>query len=98
MAFDFLQNLVVSVLLLVLDIKHWIDEMLLLEQAETILPSEASEKRAVVKCCLRVNVNFCGPPSLDSILELPPKSMEVARVVLRPECRKILHIQISGLL
>src|ERR1700730_4574006 len=97
MAFDFLQNLIGSVLLLVLNVDHRIDEMFSLEYAEAIFPAKAREKSAVVKGGLRVEIEFRGPPGRGAILEFHPKSMEVACASLRAERRKIFDIQIPRL-
>jgi len=97
MPFDFLQNLIGSILLFVFDVDQWIDEMFPLEHAEAIFPAKAGEERAVVKRGLRVDVEFRGPPGLGAILELHPKSMEVAGGALRTKRGEIFNIQISRL-
>src|SRR5436305_11596346 len=61
MPFDFFQYLVGAADLLVFNVKHRVDEVLPLKNAEAIFQPEAGEKGALVKRGLAVEVEFSGP-------------------------------------
>src|SRR4030095_8727644 len=63
-----------------------------------ILPAEGGGDGAVMKSCLRVEIEFCGPPGFRSVLKFKPIRMEVVAAALRTVGREILDLQISGLL
>src|SRR5579864_8159931 len=72
-AFHFLDNLVGFADLLVLEVEYRVDEVLTLEQAQAILPAEASEDCAVVESRLAIEVELGGPPGGGSVFELGPE-------------------------
>src|SRR6266403_3464161 len=104
MTFDFLQDLVGTADVFVLDIKNRVDEMLMLQQPEAILRAKPGKKSAVVEIGLAVEIKLRGPPRSSSIFELHPKSMEVVAAALRAkrgevfdlEAARLLHVVIVG--
>ena len=96
-AFDFFQNFVGAAGLLVLDVEHGIDEVLVLEQAEAILPAEAGEDGAVVEGGLAVEVEFGGPPGGGAVFEFGPEGVEVVAGALRAEGGKVFDFEAAWL-
>jgi hypothetical protein len=94
--FELFEYFVCSILVFVLHIKDRIDPVLPLEQPEAILPAEGGGDGAVMKSCLRVEIEFCGPPGFRSVLKFKPIRMEVVAAALRTVGREILDLQISG--
>ena len=97
MAFDFFQNLVRTALSLIFKVKDGVDQVLVLERADSILPAIACEQGAFAKRGLAFDVHLRGPPCLHSVFELHPKGMKVVACALRPERRKVLDVEISRL-
>src|SRR5580700_4357999 len=97
MTFDFLQNLVRTADVFVLDIQDRIDEVLVPQRADAVLPAEPGEEGAVVKSGLGIEVELRGPPGRGAVLELHPKSVEVIATALGTEGRKIFDLEVAGL-
>lgn len=71
--------------------------MLALEQAKSILPSEASEEGAVVEGDLPVEVDLGGPPSGRAVFKLGPVGEKVVACVLGAKGGKVLDLEAAGL-
>src|SRR5882762_5741242 len=96
-ALYFLENLVSAVLFFVFDVQYWINEVLMAEQAEAILPAEAGEERAVPKGRLSLQIKFRAPPRRRAVLELGPEGVKIVAATLSAKRRKILDLQASRL-
>ena len=92
-AFNFLQNLVCTIDLLVLDIEHWIDEVFVLQHAETVLPAETGEQAAVVESTLAVEIDLGGLPGSCAIFELGPVGNLIIAGALRAEGGKVFDFE-----
>jgi hypothetical protein len=66
----FQQALIRSTDVFEFDIQYGIDPMLMRQKPEAILPSPAGEQRAFTARRLAVEIQFAGPPGLDTIFEL----------------------------
>src|SRR5882672_3381197 len=96
-AFHLFDDLVGPVDLLVFDIKHRIDEVLVLEEAKAVLPPEACEDGTVAKRGLSVKIEFGSPPGGGAIFKLKPESVEVIAAALCSKVRKIFNPKIARL-
>src|SRR5882724_897166 len=95
--FYFPEDFVGAVLVYVLNIKDWIDEVFVLKRAKTIFPAHAGEKCAVAKSGLAIQVKFGGPPSRSAVLQFSPEGMEIIAAMLGPESRKVFDLKVAGL-
>ncbi len=84
-AFDLFQDLVGAAGVFVLDVEDGVDEMLVLEQAEAVLPAKASKDRAVVESGLAIEIKLGGPPGGGAVFEFRPEGVEVIASALRAE-------------
>ena len=96
-AFHLFQDFVGAAGLLIFDIEHRIDEMLTLEEAETVLPAEAGEDGAVVEGGLAVEIKFGGPPGSGAVFELSPKGMKVVAGALGAESGEVFDFEAARL-
>ena len=94
-ALNFLHDLVGFADLLVLEVEHGVDQVLGLEQANSIFPAEAGEDCAVVEGTLAVEVELSGPPGSGPILEFGPVGNEVSSTALGAERGKIFHLEVA---
>src|SRR5260370_10490921 len=91
-ALNLLYDLVGFADLLVLHIKHGINEMLALEGTDAVLPTKACEDGAVIEGGLSVEVELGRPPRRGAIFQLDPGGMKVVAAALRAKCREILDL------
>ena len=80
--FYFPEDFVGAILVYVLNIKDWIDEVLVLKRPKTVFPAYAREKRAVAKSGLAIQIKLGGPPSCSAVFQLGPEGMEVIAAML----------------
>src|SRR5580693_2566311 len=97
-AFYLLHDLVGFADLLVLDVKHRVDDMLAAEQTKAIFQSEPGENSAVAECALRVEVEFGGPPGRCAIFELDPIGVEVSTCALCSQIGEVLDLEAARFL
>src|SRR6266699_7241092 len=97
MTFAFFEDLVRTVLVLILHVEHRIDEVFALQGTEAILPAETREYRAVVEGGLPVQVELRRPPGGRSVLKLGPVGMEVVAASLGTQSGEILDLEVAGL-
>jgi hypothetical protein len=95
--FHFPEDFVGAVLVYVLNVKDWIDEVFVLKRAKTVFPAYAGEKCAVAKSGLAIQVKFGGPPSRSAVLQFSPERMKVIAAMLGPESRKVFDLKVAGL-
>ena len=72
--------------------------MLVLQDAKAVFPFASGVDGAVVKCRLRIEVKFAGPPGLDAIFKLCPVGVEIVSAALRAEGCKIFDFEVPGFL
>src|SRR5712672_3970043 len=94
--FHFPEDFVGAILVYVLNVKDWIDDVFVLKRAKTVFPAYAGEKRAVAKSGLAIQIKLGGPPSCSSVFQLGPKGMEIIAAMLGPERRKVFDLKIAG--
>src|SRR6266404_9227701 len=95
--FYFPEDFVGAILVYVLNVKDWIDEVFVLKRTKTVFPAYAGEECAVAKSGLAIQVKFGGPPSCSSVLKFSPERMKVIAGMLGPESRKVFDLKIAGL-
>src|SRR5712672_3699523 len=95
--FHFPEDFVGTVLVYVLNVKDWIDDVFVPKRTKTVFPAYAGEKCAVAKSGLAIQVKFGGPPSRSAVFQLGPESMKVIAAMLGPESRKVFDLKIAGL-
>ena len=74
-SYDFEQAAVGSVQIFILEIEHGIDEVVVQQGTEAVLPPESRENRAVIRSVLAAQIEFGGPPA--------PERRIPARALLR---------------
>src|SRR5712671_141384 len=95
--FYFPEDFVGTVLVYVLNVKDWIDDVFVLKRTKTVLPAYAGEECAVAKSSLAIQIKLGGPPSCSSVLKFSPEGMEIITAMLGPESRKVFDLKIAGL-
>src|SRR5882762_6079171 len=95
--FHFPKDFVGAVLVYVLNIKDWIDDVFVLKRTKTVFPAYAGEKCAVAKSGLAIQIKLGCPPSRSAVLQFSPESMKVIAAMLGPESRKVFDLKIAGL-
>src|SRR5260370_5738543 len=95
--FHFPEDFVGAILVYVLNVKDWIDDVLVLKRPKTVFPAYAREKRAVAKSGLAIQIKLGGPPSRSAVLQFSPESMKVIAAMLVPESRKVFDLKVAGL-
>ena len=98
MADHFLERLVSAVYVFVFNVQDRVDPVLVFQRPKAVLPLEPGISRAVMKCCLSVQIEFGGPPGRCSILELSPVGMKVVSSALCAERREVFDFEVSRLL
>src|SRR5262249_46038689 len=75
--------------LLILNIQHGVDKVLLRQRSNPVLPAKAPEDGAVAERGLAIEVELRSPPRFGSILELHRIRMEIVASALRPKSGEI---------
>src|SRR5882762_271487 len=94
--FYFPEDFVGAVLVYVLNVKDWIDDVFVLKRPKTVFPAYAGEKSAVAKSGLAIQIKLGGPPSRSAVFQFSPESMKVIAAMLGPERRKVFDLKIAG--
>src|SRR5712671_1394041 len=95
--FYFPEDFVGAILVYVLNIKDWIDEVFVLKRTKTVFPAYAGEKCAVAKSGLAIQIKLGGPPGRGAVFQLGPEGMKVIAAMLGPESRKVFDLKVAGL-
>src|SRR5258705_4582999 len=94
--FYFPEDFVGAVFAYVLNVKDWIDDVFVLKRPKAIFPAYASEKCAVAKSGLAIQIKLGGPPGRSAVCQLGPEGMEIITAMLGPERRKVFDLKIAG--
>src|SRR5215831_18780204 len=94
-ALDFFHDLVGFADLLVLEVENGVDDVLRLQQANTIFPAEAGEDCAVVESALAVEIELSGPPGGGSVFEFGPVGDEVSSAALCTESGEVFDLEVA---
>ncbi len=95
MALDLLEDFVSAAYVFVLDVNYWIDEMLVFQGTETVLPAEPGKDCGIVEGSLAVQIEFCSPPRCGTVFKLHPEGMKVVATVLSAEGGIVFDLKIS---